>query len=199
MISYLKGKLVYKGENSILIETSDIGYQVLVSLTTLAKMPSIGEELKIFTHMNVKEDGITLFGFFTKEEQEMFLKLLSVGGVGPKGALGFLSELSPQQIVMAIISGDSKTLSKAPGVGKKTAERVILELKDKCKTQDGMAQEYIDLGNSQEGDPTFEAMEAMTALGYSQSEAAKAIGQIAKEGMTTEAILKVALKKMIVF
>ena len=200
MISYIKGNLVHRGESYIILETGGIGYQIFVSPGFLSKMPETGREMKIFTYMSVKEDGISLFGFSSKEEQEMFLKLLTVGGVGPKGALGFLSQLSPQEIVMAILSGDEKTLSKAPGVGRKTAQRVILELKDKCSTEDGIA---ISMETGEEagavGGAKFEAIEAMTALGYSRSEAAKAVGQVSAEGMTIEDILKAALKKMITF
>lgn len=199
MISYIKGTLVHRGESCIILETGGIGYQIFVSAGFLSKMPEAGKEMKIFTYMSVKEDGISLFGFLSKEEQEMFLKLLTVGGVGPKGALGFLSQLTPQEIVMAILSADAKTLSKAPGVGKKTAQRVILELKDKCTTEDALAvpMEMVDGGAV--GSAKFEAIEAMTALGYSRSEAAKAVGMVAAEGMTTEDILKAALKKMITF
>lgn len=199
MISYIKGTLAQRGESYIILETGGIGYQIFVSAGFLSKMPEAGKEMKIFTYMSVKEDGISLFGFSSKEEQEMFLKLLTVGGVGPKGALGFLSQLTPQEIVMAILSADAKTLSKAPGVGKKTAQRVILELKDKCTTEDAMAipMEMVDGGAV--GGAKFEAIEAMTALGYSRSEAAKAVGMVAAEGMTTENILKAALKKMITF
>ncbi len=199
MISYIKGTLAQRGESYIVLETGGIGYQIFVSAGFLSKMPEAGKEMKIFTYMSVKEDGISLFGFSSKEEQEMFLKLLTVGGVGPKGALGFLSQLTPQEIVMAILSADAKTLSKAPGVGKKTAQRVILELKDKCTTEDAMAipMEMVDGGAV--GGAKFEAIEAMTALGYSRSEAAKAVGMVAAEGMTTENILKAALKKMITF
>lgn len=200
MISYIKGALVHRGESSIIVETGGIGYQIFVSAGMLSKMPDLGNELKIFTYMSVKEDGISLFGFLSKEEQEMFLKLLTVGGVGPKGAMGFLSQLTPQEIVMAILSGDVKTLSKAPGVGRKTAQRVILELKDKCST-DAVIAIGLDVEEStgSMGGGKFEAIDAMTALGYSRSEAAKVVGQVAAEGMTTEDILKAALKKMITF
>ncbi|MDD3393329.1 MAG: Holliday junction branch migration protein RuvA [Clostridia bacterium] len=200
MISYIKGTLVHRGENHIILETGGIGYQIFVSAGLLSKMPALGTELKIFTYMSVKEDGITLFGFSSKEEQEIFLKLLTVGGVGPKGALGFLSQLTPQEIIIAILSADEKTLSKAPGVGRKTAQRVILELKDKCSAEDAIAIfPNVEAAASSFGGEKLEAIEAMAALGYSRSEAAKAVGQAAAEGMTTEEILKAALKKMITF
>ncbi|WP_312044926.1 Holliday junction branch migration protein RuvA [Anaerotignum sp.] len=199
MISYIKGTLAHRGESYIILENGGIGYQIFVSAGFLSRMPEAGKEIKIFTYMSVKEDGISLFGFTSKEEQEMFLKLLTVGGVGPKGALGFLSQLTPQEIVMAILSADAKTLSKAPGVGKKTAQRVILELKDKCTTEDAIAVPMEMVDGDAVGGAKFEAIEALTALGYSRSEAAKAVGMVAAEGMTTEDILKAALKKMITF
>lgn len=202
MISYIKGTLERRAESYIIIETGGIGYQIFVSPATLAKLPQTGEVVKVFTYFSVKEDGISLYGFATMEEQEMFHKLLTVSGVGPKGALGFLSQLTPQEIILAIISEDVKTLSKAPGVGRKTAQRVILELKDKFKTEDALSMGEELQGAAETsvgGDAKFEAIDAMTALGYSRSEAAKAVNAVAAEGLSTEDILKAALKKMIMF
>ncbi|MCI5679971.1 MAG: Holliday junction branch migration protein RuvA [Bacteroidales bacterium] len=200
MIAYIKGTLERRAESYIIIETGGIGYQIFVSPATLAKLPQTGEMVKVFTYFSVKEDGVSLYGFASAEEQEMFHKLLTVSGVGPKGALGFLSQLTPQEIILAIISEDVKTLSKAPGVGRKTAQRVILELKDKFKTEEALSMGEEVQGiveTSVGGDAKFEAIDAMTALGYSRSEAAKAVNAVAAEGMSTEDILKAALKKMI--
>lgn len=203
MISYIKGTLERRAESYIIIETGGIGYQVFVSPATLAKLSQTGAEVKVFTYFSVKEDGMSLYGFASQEEQEMFHKLLTVSGVGPKGALGFLSMLKPSEIIMAILSDDVKTLSKAPGVGRKTAQRVILELKDKFKTEEALSMGGEELEGIVEtsigGDAKFEAIDAMTALGYSRSEAAKAVNAVAAEGMSTEEILKAALKKMITF
>lgn len=202
MIAYLKGELVKKGMTDITIEVSGIGYQVFVSASTLAKLPQSGEQIQIYTYMSVKDDGISLYGFSSQQENDMFLKLLTVGGIGPKSALGFLAQLTPQEIVMAILTDDIKTLSKAPGVGRKTAQRVILELKDKCKSEDAFGTDMpamTDDVSSGIGGAKFEAIDAMTALGYSRSEAAKAVQAVAAEGMDTQAILKAALKKMITF
>lgn len=202
MIAYIKGTLERRAESYIIIETGGIGYQIFVSPATLAKLPQTGEMVKVFTYFSVKEDGVSLYGFASAEEQEMFHKLLTVSGVGPKGALGFLSQLTPQEIILAIISEDVKTLSKAPGVGRKTAQRVILELKDKFKTEEALSMGEEVQGiveTSVGGDAKFEAIDAMTALGYSRSEAAKAVNAVAAEGMSTEDILKAALKKMITF
>ena len=142
---------------------------------------------------------MSLYGFAAREEQEMFEKLLLVNGVGPKGALGFLSVLNPSEPVMPILSDDVKTLSKAPGVGRKTAQRVILDLKDKFKTEDAVSSLEGAAGIAESGNAKFEAIDAMTALGYSRSEAAQAVNAVAAEGMTTEDILKAALKRMITF
>ena len=202
MIAYIKGTLERRAESYIIIETGGIGYQIFVSPATLAKLPQTGEMVKVFTYFSVKEDGVSLYGFASAEEQEMFHKLLTVSGVGPKGALGFLSQLTPQEIILAIISEDVKTLSKAPGVGRKTAQRVILELKDKFKTEEALSMGEEVQGiveTSVGGDAKFEAIDAMTALGYSRSEAAKAVNAVAAEGLSTEDILKAALKKMITF
>lgn len=175
MISYIKGALERRGENDIIVEAGGIGYRIFVSPATLAKLPQTGEAVQIFTYFSVKEDGMSLYGFAAREEQEMFEKLLLVNGVGPKGALGFLSVLNPSEIVMAILSDDVKTLSKAPGVGRKTAQRVILDLKDKFKTEDAVSSLEGAAGIAESvggGDAKFEAIDAMTALGYSRSEAA---------------------------
>lgn len=199
MISYIKGTLMWRAESDIILEANGIGYRIFVSAATLAKLPQAGEAAQVFTYFSVKEDGVALYGFASAEEQEMFHLLLRVSGVGPKGALGFLSQLSPAEITMAILSEDVKTLSKAPGVGKKTAQRVILELKDKCRTEAALTEGEAwqrELAPADAADAKWEAMDALTALGYSRSEAARAVNAAAQEGMTTEEILKAALKKM---
>lgn len=199
MISYIKGRLEQRAEGYILLEANGIGYQIFVSAATLAKLPQTGEMVQIFTYFSVKEDGVSLYGFATTQEQEIFHQLLRVSGVGPKGALGFLSQLTPAEIVMAILSEDVKTLTKAPGIGTKTAQRVILELKDKCRMEEAIAEGETwqrELAPADAADAKWEAIDALTALGYSRSEAARAVNQAATEGMTTEEILKAALKKM---
>ena len=202
MISYIKGTLERRGENDIIVEAGGIGYRIFVSPATLWKLPQTGEAVQIFRYFSVKEDGMSLRFYALRVEQEMFEKLLLVNGVGPKGALGFLSVLNPSEIVMAILSDDVKTLSKAPGVGRKTAQRVILDLKDKFKTEDAVSSLEGAAGIAESvggGNAKFEAIDAMTALGYSRSEAAQAVNAVAAEGMTTEDILKAALKRMITF
>ena len=202
MISFIRGSLERRAENFIIIESGGIGYQVFVSPATLARLPQTGAEVKVYTYLDVKEGGISMYGFSSSEEQEMFHKLLTVSGVGPKGALGFLAQLTPRQLILAILSDDVKTLCQAPGVGRKTAQRVVLELKDKFRTEETLEQgemwqrEFSPTGGT---DARFEAIDAMMALGYSRNEAGKAVNAIAAEGMTTEDILKAALKKMVAF
>lgn len=199
MIAYIKGILEAKGNGFVIVESGGIGYRIFMSPTALAQMPASGEIVKVYTYMNVKEDGISLYGFSSLEEQDLFLRLITVSGVGPKGALAFLSQLRPQEIILAILSDDVKTLSKAPGVGRKTAQRVILELKDKFQTAEAVAWEMEEQAAPTSAGAKFEAIDALTALGYSRSEAAGAVNAVAAEEMTTEEILKAALKKMVRF
>ncbi|HCT65688.1 MAG TPA: Holliday junction branch migration protein RuvA [Lachnospiraceae bacterium] len=200
MISYIKGSLEYIGEGTIIVETGGIGYSVFVSPMTASALPPLHSQIKIYTYMNVKDDGISLFGFNKMEELELFNKLLTVSGVGPKGALSLLGYMPSSQIIMAIVTDDIATLSKAPGVGKKTAQRLVLDLKDKFKTEDFVQSITEELGSEADfsvaGEKT-EAIEALIALGYTRSEAVKAVASVYKSGMDTQAVLKASLKKMI--
>ena len=131
MISYIKGPLIEKEEDVIVVEAGSIGYNIHVPLSFLEELPPLGQEVHVYTYLQVKEDAMTLFGFRSRQDLKMFKQLLGVNGIGPKGALGLLSALRPDDLRMAIISGDAKAISKAPGVGIKTAQRVILDLKDR--------------------------------------------------------------------
>lgn len=199
MIAYLKGTLEEVGEDYILVEVNNIGYQVKVSLRVIEGLPSLGKEIKIHTYTYVREDMIALYGFGSKEDLSMFLLLLGVNGVGPKGALGLLSSFSAYDLQMAIISQDAKTIAKAPGIGAKTAQRMILELKDKVSLEDTLEQmaegktESINIGELERS--KAEAIEALTALGYSPAESMKAVKAVEMtEEMNSEALLKAALK-----
>ncbi|HIY04981.1 MAG TPA: Holliday junction branch migration protein RuvA [Candidatus Anaerotignum merdipullorum] len=201
MISYIRGSLAQRGNGYVIVEAGGLGYQIFVSATTLTALPEVGEEVKIHTFLHTKEDGIALYGFSSMEELELFHRLIGVTGVGPKSALGFLAHLTPQEMILAVLSDDVKTLSKAPGVGRKTAQRVILELKDKFQTADAIAMEMEvqTAAPSSQAGAKWEAMDALTALGYTRSEAAKVVNAVATEEMTTEEILKAALQKMSAF
>lgn len=193
LISYIKGIITYKTNTFVVVECNGIGYKIFVSSATLSQLNET-ETVMIYTFMNVKEDDISLFGFLTQQEQTIFHQLLSVSGIGPKGALAFLSEMTPEDIIIAILSEDIKTLSKTPGIGKKTAQRLILELKDKVKPQ-----EVIQQTPQKDTNEKWEAVEALTSLGYSRSEAMQAVNACYKEGLSVEEILKLSFKKLTKF
>jgi len=202
LISYIKGILTQIDETSVIVETAGIGYQMQMSLSDRNRLPKEGSELKVYTYMNVKEDGISLFGFLSQEELNLFHKLITVTGVGPKGALAFFHQMQSQEIIMAILSEDVKTLCKAPGIGKKTAQRIILELKDKFNTEQVVEQwafsSYSDSPyNPPASNSKSDAAAALEALGYSRNEVLTVLGKIDCEGLTTEEILKKALQKFI--
>lgn len=201
MISYIKGILDYVSESFIIVEAGGIGYKIFVSSSVLGRLPQVGKEVKIYTFMSVKEDGISLFGFNSNEELDIFNKLLTVGGVGPKGALSIVSAIKPKDIITAVVTGDVNDISKAPGVGKKIAQRIILELKDKFKTEDifPKGEDYTEdiVSASAADDPKYETIEALMSLGYMRAEAVKAVSAVYENGMSAEELLKKALKKMI--
>ena len=198
MIGYIKGIIDEIGIDYILIENNGIGYKLLVSTSTLSQL-SIGQEAKIYTKMIVREDDISLCGFYSKEEEEMFKLLTSVSKVGTKVGMGILSFAPPARIQSIIINSDVTAMSKAPGVGKKTAERIILELKDKVGkiVIDGLdtmenlplAGKEIAIDNSED-----EAISALIALGYTSSEAQESVNFVKQPGMDVEAIIKKALE-----
>ncbi len=199
MFSYIKGELAETGKDYIVIENSGIGFIIYTSAQTIGKAGSIGDFVKAYTLMNVKEDDISIYGFIDKNDIDIFKKLISVSGIGPKGALSIMSELSTDDLVTAIMSGDSKAISAANGIGKKTAERVILELKDKLDI-DEMYISGSDTGVSNETGSTSvkDAILALTSLGYSSSDAARAVRSVdGAKDMDTEDILKAALRNII--
>ena len=193
MISYIKGLLTEKTEDSVVVEAQGVGYHIFVPSSLLSELPPLGETVKIYTYFNVREDAVSLFGFLSRQDMEMFKQLIGVNGVGPKSALGILSRL-------AVISADAKAISKAPGVGSKTAQRIILDLKDRIKAEDvfpGSAEPDRTLEITGVGEAGKEAVEALTALGYSASEAAAAVRKVSiTEIMTAEDVLKAALKHL---
>lgn len=202
MITYLKGTLEEIGSEYIVVDVNNIGYQVKVSLRVIEGLPAVGSSIKIHTYTYVREDVIALYGFLTKDDLQMFLLLLGVNGVGPKGALGILSVFSAQELRLAIISQDSKTIAKAPGIGTKTAQRMLIDLKDKVSVEETInkiGEETITISNAkaENAGARSDAIEALTALGYSASESMKAVNAVEiTEGMTSDAILKAALKHM---
>lgn len=197
MISYVKGELTEILEDAIVVETGGVGYNIMVPASLFRELPPVGREVKIYTHFQVKEDAMSLYGFFTREDVRIFRMLIGVSGIGPKGALGILSVLTPDDLRFAVLAEDVAAISKAPGVGKKTAQKCIIELKDKLSLQEAVE---IKLAHNQTGkivvedDPRDEALQALVALGYSASEAMKAVK--AAHGDTVEDLIRSALKQM---
>lgn len=202
MISYIKGEIVEVEVDLLILESNEMGYNIRISGQTAANLPGIGHRVKIYTYMHVREDAINLFGFITKDDLNVFKLLIGVSGIGPKGALGVLSVLSADDIRFAVLSDDVKTISKAPGIGTKTAQRLIIELKDKLKLEDAFEQrlennQAVVLNQNGNNDAKGEAVLALTALGYSNSEALRAVKEAnITDDMDSEAILKAALKKL---
>lgn len=201
MIAFVKGRIDDISEENVVIDTGGIGYDVKISTGTAASLPGIGEEVKLYTYTCVREDMFSLYGFLTRDDLEIFKKLITVNGIGPKGGLAILSAMSADDLRFAIISGDAAVISKAPGIGKKTAERVILDLKDKISLEDTLIHKEMNQLNAGGGltdhHARNEAVEALTALGYSATDALHAVKEVQiEDDMDVETILKLALKNM---
>ena len=206
MISYIKGALGAVEDDVIVVETGGIGLAVHVPLSLLEDLPALGEEVTVYTYFQVREDAMTLYGFLHRQDRDMFKQLIGVNGIGPKGALGILSVMRPDDLRIAIVSGDAKAISKAPGIGAKTAQRLILDLKDKVDLEEVMMSSFgggkensSDAGASAAGMAASakEAVAALTALGYTGMEASKAVKIVEiTENMSVEDILKASLKHL---
>lgn len=194
MFYYIKGEIVHKGENFAVIDTKGVGYKIYTSVSSLERLGELGSQEKMFTYLHVRDDIMDIYGFNTNEELNMFLYLISVSGVGPKAALSILSVTTPVKFAMAVITDDIKTITKAPGVGPKIAQRVILELKDKLKKAD-IVSEKIGDDFVLVSDNAGEAVSALMVLGYSQFEAQKAVMGI-DSSLNVEDIVKQSLKKL---
>jgi Holliday junction DNA helicase RuvA len=200
MYSYIKGELTEINIDHIVIEAGGIGYQIFISAQTFDYLPAIGEETKVYTYLYLREDAMILYGFLTRDDMELFKKLISVSGIGPKGGLAILSTLDADDLRFAILSGDAKAIAKAPGVGAKTAQRVILELKDKMSLEEAFEKKTEHVRDAQSSGNNLvknDAVMALTALGYSSTESMKAVSSVAiTEDMEVEDVLKAALKKL---
>ena len=202
MYSYIKVTLEEISEDQIVVENHGIGYNIRISARMLDVLPTRGEEIKIYTYLYVKEDAFSLFGFPSRDELEMFKLLINVSGIGPKGGLAVLSVLSANDLRYAIVAEDVKTISKAPGVGSKTAKRLIIELKDKVDLEEVIENgfEQVEAANPVSGSNNRirkEAADALVALGYSATEASKVLSGIEiTEDSDVERVLKAALKNM---
>lgn len=207
MIHFIHGTLSDVADGLVVVEAAGVGYGIHVPATVIGALPPIGEDIKIYTYFSLTQNGVDLYGFLSPEDRAMFTMLLTVSGIGPKGALGILSALTPDDLRMAIVTGDSKAISRAPGVGNKTAQRVVLELKDKLDATEVFSSA---LDHSHGGGAAVdagvaagvygaqkEAVEALVALGYSNVEASRAVKKVElSEGMTVDQILKASLKNL---
>lgn len=203
MIAYVNGIIDDIAEDNAVVDVGGMGFNIKISADTAARLPGIGEPVKLYTYTNVKEDAFQLFGFLSRNDLEIFKKCITVNGIGPKGALSILSTLDADSLRFAILSGDAKAISKAPGVGARTAERLILELKDKIRIDDEMISREIESSGAAYGMQAAdsaqkkEAVAALVALGYGQAESLKAVNAIEGiENMDSGAVLKAALKNM---
>ena len=202
MIIFIKGKLVHIYENVIIVENNGIGYEIFVPVSVIGNMPLVGSEVMIYTYMHVREDALQLFGFLDRDTLEIFKLLITVSGIGPKGAIGVLGTLSADDIRYAVMAEDAKTIAKAPGIGAKTASKVVIELKDKLKMRDVAEnisseidgqQSIFDDGGSKQA--VSDAIEALVSLGYSATEATKAVRKAdAVDDVTGEELLKLSVK-----
>lgn len=200
MYSYIKGILTDMTEDCVVVEAGGIGYNIYTTGQTFQYLPSMGEEVKLYTYLNVREDAMILYGFLTKDDLRVFKLLIGVSGIGPKGALAILSVMTTDDLRFAVLGEDAKAIAKAPGIGAKTAQRLILELKDKLSLEEAFEQKSEHIKEQEKNrakGAKNEAVEALVALGYSSSEALKAISGIEiTEDTDVEDVLKAALKNM---
>lgn len=196
MYAYIKGTLEEKSTDSIVVETAGIGYKIYVSEHTMSKLGEIGEKVKIYTHYHVREDNISLYGFMSNEELKMFELLLQVSGIGAKTAIAMLSNITPSKFALAIISNDLKTLTKIPGIGNKSAQRMVLELKDKLKTQTAIEDDEEEATPNDNSESINEAGQALQILGYNKSEISKVFDKFDTHNLSTEDLIKEALKRL---
>jgi len=201
MLAYIKGILEAKTKGYIVVETNGIGYKIFIPESSIAKLGDIGECIQIHTFMRVREDDISLYGFLTNEELRMFELLLSVSGIGAKGALTILSNITPSQFALAVITSDVGILKKLPGIGPKTAQRTILELKDKLKKEQEITVSEVEgEENTQkimlEDEKATEAVSALQVLGYTKREIVQALERVELSTLSVEDIIRQALKKL---
>lgn len=205
MIHFVKGKLDTVSEQMIVVENQGIGFEILVPLSVVSNLPQTGNEVKIYTYTYVREDALQLYGFLSRDELTMFKLLITVNGIGPKGALGILSVMDVDALRFAVMADDAKSISKAPGIGAKTASKLILELKDKIDYEDAVESVLTTGATSSSGGNVSEdagyaaneAIQALVALGYTSTEAVKAVKKVELTSkQTVEDILKAALKNL---
>ena len=201
MITYLRGEVAAVYDGRVVLDVNGVGFQIFVSTRDAADMPAVGEEVRIHTYMSVSEDAMRLYGFLSEDDLNVYRTMITVSGVGPKAALGVLGAMSANEIRFAVFSDDYKALSKAPGIGPKTAKKLILELKDKLKLEDALESLQQDgaapdiSGAAASEAEINDAVQALVSLGYSSAEALRAVRKVKiTEDMQTQDVLKMALK-----
>ena len=203
MIQYIKGTLAWIAEDSVIVDNHGIGYRIFVPASVSQQIGTTGQEIQLYTYLNVKEDAMQLYGFLTMDDLEVYRLLISVSGIGPKGGLAILSVMTADDLRFAVLADDAKRIAKTPGIGAKTAQKIILELKDKLDLEDAFEQKLANQSAAgipeTEGDNQLqEAVQALVALGYPNTDALRAVKKVeGAETMDVETLLKAALKKMI--
>ncbi len=193
MFAHIEGIVAEKTQDAIVLDANGVGYLLNVSGATLSTAPAVGERMKLYCVLSVREDAMELFGFYSREEKKMYERLRSVSGVGARTALGILSALSVRDLTIALMSGDAAALTRVPGIGKKTAQRLVLELKDKVDG-DELSGTNVVVPKPDAAGPEAEAIAALVALGYSGSEAAKAVARVAGETQEPDKLIFLALR-----
>lgn len=201
MLSYVRGELVAIEEDKVIVDVNGVGFGIFMPAQSMNYLPMIGEEVKLHTYMNVREDAIQLYGFLTRDDLKVFKLVIGVSGIGPKGGLSILSQMSPDDLRFAVMANDAKMIAKAPGIGKKTAEKLIIELKDKLDIEDVLNKHVDDVDvtvvTNASNEVQAEAVQALVALGYGSTEATKAVKKVQiDENTTVEEVLKLALKNI---
>lgn len=200
MYSFIRGIVAERGHNELVIEAGGVGYLLTCSMNTMQDAVLTGEEMKVYTYLSVREDAMELFGFATREEKAMFMRLTSISGIGPRTALGILGSMPLRDLTLAIVTGDTVALSRAPGIGKKTAQRITLELKEKITADDFEslpegAKPVVNVAHMQE-DAVQEALLALQSLGYSNGEATKALQAVRGQSDKADELVRLALRSM---
>lgn len=198
MFAYLKGSLEVKTKGYIVIDVGGIGYKVFMSETATQKLGEIGQIVKVHTYLRVREDDMSLYGFNTNEELRMFELLLSVSGIGAKSAINILSNITPSSFALAVITNNVEKIKTLPGIGPKSAQRIILELKDKIKTEENTQEieEGTQEKEEQANEKIGEAISALQVLGYSKKEIEKALEKVDKENLSVEDIIRKGLSNL---
>lgn len=201
MLSYVRGELIAIEEDKVIVDVNGVGFGIFMPAQSMNYLPMIGEEVRLHTYMNVREDAIQLYGFLTRDDLKVFKLVIGVSGIGPKGGLSILSQMSPDDLRFAVMANDAKSIAKAPGIGKKTAEKLIIELKDKLDIEDVLNKDIDDsnvvVSTNTSSEVQAETIQALVALGYGSTEATKAVKKVVIDDETTvEELLKLALKNI---